>query len=111
MQQVIISKFTEASPCFGCTKRTPFCHRIGQCELFTAWRARKEAFTQTEQVKRRGYQTARDQRSEQVYKQLKKIIYQGGQKVGDSQKAERPEDSILLHDHAKGIHRNEKGRL
>ena len=42
---------------------------------------------------------------------LKKIIYQGGQKVGDSQKAERPEDSILLHDHAKGIHRNEKGRL
>lgn len=57
MQQVIISKFAETSPCFGCTKRTPFCHRIGQCELFTAWRARKEAFTQTEQVKRRGYQT------------------------------------------------------
>ena len=42
---------------------------------------------------------------------LKKIIYQGGQKVGDSQKAERPEDSILLHDHVKGIHRNEKSRL
>ena len=72
MQQVIISKFTEASPCFGCTKRTPFCHRIGQCELFTDWRARKDAFTRAEQAKRRGYQTARDQRSEQVYKQLKK---------------------------------------
>ena len=42
---------------------------------------------------------------------LKKIIYQGGQKVGDSQKAERPEHSILLHDHAGRIHRNEKGRL
>ena len=109
MQQVIISKFTETSPCFGCTKRTPFCHRIGQCELFTAWRARKEAFTQTEQVKRRGYQTARDQN--RSTSSLKKIIYQGGQKVGDSQKAERPEHSILLHDHVKGIHRNEKGRL
>ena len=68
MQQVIISKFTETSPCFGCTKRTPFCHRIGQCELFTDWRARKDAFTRAEQAKRRGYQTARDQRSEQVYK-------------------------------------------
>ena len=41
----------------------------------------------------------------------KRQIYQGGQKVGDSQKAERPEDSILLHDHAGRIHRNEKGRL
>ena len=72
MQQVIISRFTETSPCFGCTKRTPFCHRIGQCELFTDWRARKDAFTRAEQAKRRGYQTARDQRSEQVYKQFKK---------------------------------------
>ena len=111
MQQVIISKFTEASPCFGCTKRTPFCHRIGQCELFTDWRARKDAFTRAEQAKRRGYQTARDQRSEQVYKQLKKIIYQGGQKVGDNQETARPEHSFLLHDHAGRIHRNEKGRL
>ncbi len=72
MQQVIISRFIETSPCFGYTKRTPFCHRIDQCKPFTAWRARKEAFTQAEQAKRRGCQTARDQCSEQFYKQFKK---------------------------------------
>ena len=42
---------------------------------------------------------------------LKKIIYQGGQKVGDNQETARPEHSFLLHDHAGRIHRNEKGRL
>lgn len=72
MDQVIISRFAEASPCFGCADRTPFCHIEGQCELYTSWRARKEAFERVEQAKRRGRQTARDQRSEQVYKQLKK---------------------------------------
>lgn len=72
MDQVIISRFAEASPCFGCADRTPFCHITDQCELYTSWRARKEAFERVEQAKRRGRQTARDQRSEQVYKQFKK---------------------------------------
>ena len=72
MQRIIISRFVKPSPCHDCSERTPFCHGIGQCEFYTAWKAQKEAFDQAEQAKRRGRQTASDQRSEQVYRQLKK---------------------------------------
>lgn len=72
MDQVIISRFAETSPCHGCAERTPFCHKTDQCKLHTSWRARKEAFERADQEKRRGRQTAKDQLSEQFYKQFKK---------------------------------------
>ena len=81
MLNMVISRFGEISPCRpDCPNRTATCHRENECKIHTEWRIRKKAFEEGELNKRKGYQSAKDQRADQIYRQFKKDHLPGREK-------------------------------